>query len=218
MLAAAPLAAWAAGLDAISDRDTLAALRTALEKGADAAVGQLGRTGGFSRDPKHRIPLPHALATAEPLLRMAGKGEELDRLVESMNTAAERAVPKARPLLTRAIRSMQVEDARAIITGGDDSVTRYFREKTESALTGEFRPEIAKQVAGLGIARQYDALAGRGARLGLVDSDATSMDGYVTARALDALYGAIAEQERAIRANPLQAGSAILGKVFGALK
>ena len=48
--------------------------------------------------------------------------------------------------------------------------------------------------------------------------DAATMDGYVTERALASLYQAIAEQERAIRRNPLQAGSKLLGKVFGALR
>ena len=43
------------------------------------------------------------------------------------------------------------------------------------------------------------------------------LPGYVTARALTGLYHVIGEEERKIRRNPAQAGSALLKKVFGAL-
>jgi hypothetical protein len=39
----------------------------------------------------------------------------------------------------------------------------------------------------------------------------------VTQKALDGLYKMIAEKEKAFRANPVEAGSALLKKVFGAL-
>jgi hypothetical protein len=40
----------------------------------------------------------------------------------------------------------------------------------------------------------------------------------VTQRALDGLYTIIGDEEKAIRADPIGTGSAILGKVFGAVK
>ena len=41
---------------------------------------------------------------------------------------------------------------------------------------------------------------------------------YVTRKALDGLYLVIGEQERQIRSDPVGTGSALLRKVFGALK
>lgn len=202
----------------IGRADALAAVRGALEKGADAAVSQLGSAGGFTNDPKWRIPLPAALEKSEKLLRFAGQGEALDALEASMNTAAEQAVSRAKPLLSAAIRDMKVADAQRILTGGDDSVTGYFREKTESALGEEFRPVVSGRLQSLGVARQYDAIAGRGAKFGLVKEDAASLEGYVTSRAIDAVYAMIAEKERAIRADPLSAGSDVLKRVFGAIR
>ncbi|MDO9449705.1 MAG: DUF4197 family protein [Rugosibacter sp.] len=43
------------------------------------------------------------------------------------------------------------------------------------------------------------------------------MEDYVTKQSLDRLYQVVGEQERTIRANPLQAGSDLLKKVFGAV-
>ncbi len=214
-LALVALPAWAAG---VGQADALAAVRGALEKGADAAVSQLGAAGGFANDPKWRIPLPGALEKSEKLLRFAGQGEALDALEASMNTAAEQAVSRAKPLLSAAIRDMKVSDAQRILTGGDDSVTGYFREKTETALGEEFRPVVSSQLQSLGVAKQYDAIAGRGAKFGLVKEDAASLDGYVSGKAIDAVYAMIAEKERAIRADPISAGSDVLKRVFGAIR
>ena len=44
------------------------------------------------------------------------------------------------------------------------------------------------------------------------------MEGYVTKKAAEGLYLMIAEEEKAIRRDPLGTGSKIIGKVFGALK
>ena len=50
----------------------------------------------------------------------------------------------------------------------------------------------------------------------VLDETQARIEDYVTARALDGLYLMIAEQERAIRKDPVGTGSAILRRVFGA--
>lgn len=213
-----PATAAAGALDAVSDGEASGAVRAALTRGADAAVSKLGTAGGFMNNPEVRIPLPDGLRQGESVMRMMGRGADLDALKKAMNQAAERAVPQAKTLLVNAVKSMSVEDAKAILTGGDDSVTRFFRSKTEAGLTEQFQPTVAEQVSKLGISQSYDRLAGQGAKFGLVDKESATMDRYVTARALDGLYLMIAREEKALRANPLQAGSQLLGKVFGLLR
>ena len=218
LLGPAAGAARAAALDAISNADASGALRQALEKGATAAISQLGVAGGFSNDPKLRIPLPDGLRQAEKLILLAGKCDELDALEASINRAAELAVPQARQMLTSAIRSMSVQDAKGILTGGEDSVTKFFREKTYTGLTEKFLPEVTKAVGRLGLAQRYNRLAEQGTKFGLVKEDQASVERYVTGKALDGLYAVIAEQEKAIRASPVQAGGKLLQKVFGAMR
>ena len=55
-------------------------------------------------------------------------------------------------------------------------------------------------------------------KTGLVPQQQATVEGYVTDRALDGLYLMIGEEEKAIRRNPLEYGSKIIGKVFGSLK
>jgi len=70
----------------------------------------------------------------------------------------------------------------------------------------------------VGLAQQYNALAGQGVALGLVKEDQASIESYVTQKALDGLYFMIGEQEKAFRQDPVGATSDIVRKVFGALR
>ena len=45
-----------------------------------------------------------------------------------------------------------------------------------------------------------------------------SIEQYVTKKALDGLYTMIADEEKALRQNPLGTASSLVQKVFGALK
>jgi predicted GNAT family N-acyltransferase len=210
--------ARAGALDAVSNADATSALRVALERGAGQAVARLGKPGGFLDDPKVRIPLPDGLRQAEGLLRTMGRGRELDELVTSMNRAAEQAVPQAKQLLVAAVKSMTVADAKGILTGGDDSVTRFFKSRTQAPLTERFLPVVTQQVSRLGLAKRYNSLAGQASKLGLLKEGDASVERYVTTRALDGLYLMIAEEEKAIRRDPLKAGSKVIERVFGALR
>lgn len=127
--------AWALGLADLTDKDASGGLREALVQGASKAVGQLGTDGGFLNNPKVKIGLPASLAPVEGMLRTMGRGKDLDALVETMNKAAEQAVPKAKVLLVDAVKKMSVEDAKRILSGGDDSATQYFKEKTSAQRT-----------------------------------------------------------------------------------
>ena len=206
-----------AGLESLSDRDASGGLREALTQGAGHAVQMLGAKDGFLRNKKVRIPLPDGLAQVEPVMRMAGRGQDLDDLVKTMNRAAEAAVPEAQTLLVDAVKQMSVEDARKILAGGDDSATRYFKSKTQPQLTERFLPIVKRSTDRLALSEQYNKLAGQAASFGLVKGEDAQIEGYVTRKALDGLYLMIAEEEKAIRKNPMQAAGSLAQKAFGLL-
>lgn len=207
----------ASGVEALSNADINAGLKEALTRGADAAVAQLGRKNGFFGNPALKIPLPPSLQKAEKAMRMFGMGRQADELVLSMNRAAEAAVPEAKTLLVGAVKNMTLEDARGILTGGQTAATDFFRRKTESTLTERFGPIVKASTDKVGLAQQYNQYAGAAAQFNLIDKKQASVEQYVTQQALDRLYTVIGENEAAIRANPMQAGSDLLKKVFGAV-
>ncbi len=186
--------------------------------GAAVAVDLLGRKDGFFGDPKVRIPLPGFFKEASKLLKMAGQGQRIDELELSMNRAAEAAVPQARSLLLNAVKTMNVADAKQILTGGDDSATRFFADKTRQSLSLRFLPIVARHTERVALTQKYNALASKAAAFGLLKAEDVNLQQYVTGKALDGLYLVIGEEERKIRNDPVGSGSAILKQVFGGLK
>ena len=216
-LLALATAASALDLSSLSSADASAGLKKALDQGINQAVAKLGTAGGFLDNPKVRIPLPPKLAKAESLMRMVGLGDQADQLVDSMNRAAEAAVPESKMLLKQALKQMSVTDAKQILTGGDDAATQYFKRVTSAPLQERFKPIVAKATQKVKLAQQYDRIADKGVQLGLIKPEDASIESYVTQKTLDGLYLMMADEERAIRKNPLAAASSIAKKVFEAI-
>ncbi len=210
--------AHALSLSDITPGEASQGLKAALEKGAIAAVNLLGKEGGFMGNDKVRIPLPGYLEDAAKLLKNFGQGKQIDELIASMNHAAESAVPMARDLLVNAAKSMSVTDAKNILAGGETSVTQFFAEKTRDPLGVKFLPIVTQATEKVGLAAKYNNVAGKAAGFGLVKKEDANIQQYVTGKTLDGLYLVIGEEEKKIRQDPVGAGSAILGKVFGAIR
>lgn len=210
--------AFSLGLADLTNQDAAQGIKGALTQGAASAIGKLGVPGGFLNNPKVKIPLPPALDEVAKGMRLMGRGKDADELVAAMNQAAEQAVPEAKTLMMSAVRNMSIQDAKKILTGGEESVTNFFRDKTAAPLAVKFLPIVKKSTDRVGLAQKYNQLAGEGEKLGLVKGDAANIEQYVTHKALDGLYTMIGEEERAIRQNPAAAGSAIVSKVFSALR
>jgi len=214
LVLAAP--AWAQ-LENITNREAINALKSALDRGARAAVAQLGRENGFLGDARVKIPLPESLRRAEKNMRRFGMGKYADELIVTLNRAAEAAVPEAKQLFVDALRQMSVQDAKGILTGGDTAGTEYFRRVTADELARRFLPIVQRATARVGLAQKYNQYAARGVRVGLVDAQDANLDGYVTRKALDGLFFMVAEEERKIRKDPVGSASSLIKKVFGAL-
>ncbi|GBG15839.1 uncharacterized protein NMK_3451 [Novimethylophilus kurashikiensis] len=211
------ISAWALNVSDLSNQEAAGGLKDALIQGASAAVGKLGVTDGFFGNPKVKIPLPESLQKAEKAMRMFGMGKQADELVLRMNRAAEAAVPEAKTLLIDSVKKMSLQDAKGILTGGDDAATQYFKKTTSAQLTEKFLPIVTKATEDVSLAKQYNKFAKSGAKLGLIKDDQANLEQYVTQKALDGLYLMMAEEEKAIRKDPVSAGTSLIKKVFGAL-
>ena len=101
---------------------------------------------------------------------------------------------------------------------GDDAATQYFKRTTSGPLTEKFRPIVKKAMQKVKLAEKYDQFAGKAAQFGLIKAEDAQLDNYVTQKALDGLYLMIAEEEKAIRKDPVSAASSLARKVFGAIQ
>ena len=214
LVLAAP--AWAQ-LENITNREAINALKSALDRGARAAVAQLGRENGFLGDARVKIPLPESLRRTEKNMRRFGMGKYADELIVTLNRAAEAAVPQAKQLFVDALQQMSVQDAKGILTGGETAATEYFRRVTAQELAKRFLPIVQRATARVGLAQKYKQYARHGVRVGLVEAEDANLDDYVTRKALDGLYFVVAGEERKIRKDPVGTASSLIRKVFGAL-
>ncbi|AMO78198.1 MULTISPECIES: DUF4197 domain-containing protein [Pseudomonas] len=209
--------AFALSLANLSQTDASGGLKDALSQGAQIAVKQLGKPGGFTNDPAVRIELPGKLGKAAKVMKQFGMGAQVDQLEASMNQAAEAAVPQAQALLVDAVKKMTVQDAKGILAGGDDSATQYLERSSREQLRQRFLPIVKQATDKVGLAKQYNAFASQAAAFGVVDAKDANVEGYVTEQALDGLFKVIAQQEKGIRENPAGAATSLAKKVFGAL-
>jgi len=218
MLLATYQQAYALSLSDLTQGEASQGLKLALEKGATIAVNLLGKPDGFMGNDKVRIALPGYLEDAAKLMKTFGQSKPIDELVTAMNRAAEAAMPLAKGLLVKAVKEMNVLDAKNILSGGGDSVTKFFADKTRKPLGFAFLPIVTQATEKVGLAAKYNAIAGKAADLGLVSKEDANIQQYVTGKSMDGLYLIIGEEEQKIRQNPMAAGSSLLSKVFGALK
>ena len=200
---------------ALSTDDIVAGLKQALATGSETVVAQLGRTNGFAGDPRIRIPLPESLEKAKDIASKVGLGGRFEDLETRLNRAAEEATPKAKDLFLGAIRSMSVEDARGILQGPDDAATTYFRGRTGSDLQAEMRPIVDDALGEVGAVASFQSLASRYNAIPGVPKLDADLTGYVVDEGMDGIFTYLAEEEKAIRENPLKRTSEILQRVFG---
>jgi len=189
-------------------------LKEALAVGAERAIAGLGSNGGFLNDAAVRIPLPGSLKKTEGTLRMLGQGKTVDEFLETVNRAAEQAVPKAAPIVGDAIRGMSIADAQKILGGPDDAATRYFRDKTSASLGEAMMPIVRNATNNAGVTRAYKSMLDKAGPAAAMAGN-LDVDQYVTEKTLDGLFLKLAEQEKSIRNNPAARSTDLLKKVFG---
>ncbi len=209
--------AYALDVSDLTNKEASGGLKEALVVAAQNAVSKLGATDGFFGNPQVKIPLPATMQKAEKAMRMFGMGKQADDLVLKMNRAAEEAVPEARTLLIDSVKKMSLADAKSILTGGDDAATQYFKKTTSSAMSAKFLPIVKKSTQDVQLAQQYNKFAEMGSQYGLVNKDQANLEQYVTNKALDGVYLMMAEEEKAIRKDPVGQASSLIKKVFGSL-
>ena len=198
--------------------DAVSGLKDALIQGSATAIGKLGVENGFLGNDKVKIPLPDAVRKVETGLRLLGMQRQTEELIVAMNRAAEQAVPEAKSLLVAAIKNMSVQDVKGILMGSETAATDYFRKATSDSLTQTFLPIVTRATQNVGLAEKYNQFAGKGVQMGVLNAKQAKIEDYVTQKALDGLFSMIADQEKAIRSNPLGAATGMAQKVFGMLR
>ncbi len=190
-------------------------LREALRVGTERAVNGVGRTDGFNADPIIHIMLPEDLRTAQSLLKKVGLSSLADDLELKLNRAAEAAAPEAKRIFWNAVDAMSLDDAMAIYKGPDDAATQYFRKAMSPDLKTAMKPVVEKGLQDAGAVQAYDSLIGEYRKMPFVPDLKADLTDHTLNYALDGIFHYLAEEEAAIRNNPVQRTTDLLRRVFG---
>ncbi len=214
-------------------------VKEALSLGAKEAVNLLSKDGGFLNNSAVKIPLPSSMQPVATAAEKLGGKAYVDDFVKTMNVAATKAVPKTASILSDTISSMSVEDANAIVRGGNTAATDYFKTNAGAKLLASIMPIIKESISQNQVMSSYQALKGltggsnvaktasnnalvgqasslaKGLGMGdMVPSGDEDIEGYVGRKTLDGLFYMIGEKEKALRSNPVASGSKIIQEVF----
>ncbi len=193
-----------------------AGLKEALRVGTETVVSNLGRTDGFNADQAIHIPLPESLKSVQSTLSRFGMSSMLDDLELRLNRAAEAATPKAKALFWQAIEQMTLDDVKGIYEGPKDAATRYFESRMSSPLADEMRPIVDKSLSEVGAIKTYEGVMGEYRKLPLVPDAKADLTQHVLDLGMKGIFHYVAQEEAAIRDNPVKRSTALLKKVFGA--
>ncbi len=198
----------------LSLNDISQGLKEALAISSQKVVKQLGTTDGFNADTHIHIPLPHNLAKAQSFLKKAGLASLADDLEIRLNRAAESAVVQARQLFTRAISDMSFEDAKAIWQGEDNAATLYFKEKMTPDLRKSMKPIVDKALTDVKALQVYDSLKSKYKTIPFAPDITADLSQHVVDKGMDGIFYYMAQEEKAIRQNPVKRTTDLLKKIF----
>ena len=201
---------------AVTQAEAAQGIKEALSQGLVKAVLQLHKEDGFFKDAAYKVLLPPDAKKIENTLRTIGLNSIVDKAILQINRGAEDAAGYAQPIFVDAIKSMTLSDAIGLIKNGDTSATHFFREKTTAKLIAAFTPVIKSSLDDVQATKYYGDMVNKynnfPTTFTKIDPD---LVGYVTAKATNALFDLVAQEEKNIRTNFAARTTAILKKVFG---
>lgn len=209
--------------------DIIKGLKEALRVGTDTATHHLSKTNGYYKDELVKILLPNeADVIIANINRIPGGEQMVDKVILSINRAAEDASKEAAPVFKKSITSMSITDALGILNGVDTAATHYLRKTTYNELYHLYQPKIKSSVnkdliGNVSTAEAWNDLTGAwnkfaNSMVGQISGYEPvniNLEDYLTRKALDGLFIKIAEEEKQIRKDPVARVTDILKKVFG---
>lgn len=193
-------------------------VKDAISQAVKSAIASLGKENGYYLNQLVKIPMPAQLKPVDDVLRDLGQTALSDRFIESMNRAAEKAVPKTADIFAKAVAAMTLEQAANLVKGPEDAATRYFESTTRENLKAQIKPLVDDSMKQAQVTAFYSAMMSKAQSympfLGFMTPD---LNQYVTDKALDGLFLVMAEEEKKIRKDPVARTTDILKKVFGGI-
>jgi hypothetical protein len=205
----------------LTNTEVIGGLKEALTLGIKNAVDVTSITDGFLGNQEIKLPFPESAikmknwADERPLMK-----SQADKIVETLNRAAEDASKEAAPIFVNAIKNMSISDGFAILNGGEGAATSFLRKNTTDQLVEAFSPKVAESISRVKLTDYWNPVMSAYNQTTILtgnDKIDTDLNDYVTRKAIDGLFLMVAKEENKIRKDPAARVTDLLSKVFGSI-
>ncbi|MDB5226930.1 MAG: hypothetical protein JWN78_1123 [Bacteroidota bacterium] len=202
-----------------TENEAVQAIKEALNKGILNGVDKVSVVNGYLKNDLIKIPFPENARKVESTLRGIGLGSQVDKMIETLNHAAENAAKEAVPVFVSAIKQMTVKDAISIINNKQqDAATQFLQRTTTEQLVIAFKPSIKIALDKLNATKYWSDIMTQYNRIPFLEKVETDLPDYVTRKAISGLFVMVAQEEAKIRRDPGARTTEMLKKVFGNVK
>lgn len=202
----------------LTNQEVISGLKEALTVGISNSVNLTSVTDGFLGNQEIKLPWPKsAMAMKEKAVEL-GLDNQVNKIVETLNRAAEDASAEAKPIFINAIKNMSISDGFDILKGGEGAATNFLRKNTSAQLVEAFSPKVQNSIEEVKLTQYWEPVATKYNQIMTFtggEKITTDLNAYVTQKAIDGLFVMVEKEENKIRQDPAARVTDILKRVFG---
>ena len=204
----------------LTNQEVVSGLKEALTVGIRNAVDVTSVTDGFMGNQQIKLPFPPSAERMKEKALEWGLDGQVDKIVTTLNRAAEDAAKEATPIFIDAIKNMSVQDGFAILNDGEGAATDFLRKKTTAQLIEAFSPKVQESIEKVKLTEYWNPVMtkyNQAVKFTGGEPVNTDLNEYVTEKAIDGLFIMVEKEENKIRKDPAARVTDLLTKVFGSV-
>ena len=205
----------------LSNDEVIKGLKEALTIGVEKGANKASAVDGFLKNDAIRLPFPPDAKKVRDKAMQWGLDNKVEKFEATLNSAAEEACKTAAPIFINAVKNMSLEDGFAILKGEENAATKFLQEQTGDQLYATFLPEVKKAIETVKLTAYWEPLTkkyNQSTKFTGDDPVDTDLNKYVTEKAIEGIFHLIAQEEKAIRKDPISRTSDLLKKVFSSVE
>jgi ribosomal protein L30/L7E len=197
-----------------SELEMALGLKDALSQGLFRSFDAFADPSG---NPLVRFVFPGEAEKIEKTLRDLGLNKLVDEVTGKFTRATSSAVRAAKPIFINAVKEMSIKDAaKILITDNTHAATDYFKETMKPELMVAFRPIVDSTIKTEGANKDWKQITDIYNKIPFINKPLeTSLTDFIAARAIDGMFGIVANEEEQIRTKYEFRKTDMMKKVFG---
>jgi hypothetical protein len=192
-----------------TDLERIAAVKDLMNSSIYKAVRVMSQMNSANPDSS----LPPEIATVLRELRNVGLVHHIDPVLDQLSNINNVMLEEMQEIMLEAVKQVRINDAAAIIFGGQDAATLVLRNNMRSVARDRYSDRINILLDNSDV-NTYWPIAAQIYNTFALGNINTNLGGFLSERAVDAFFELMGQQEHELRNEPRQIGTDVAVKVF----